>query len=188
MEAYARLRQDSLVHYRHERRRRSGFFRQSLQVLTRIFNRRQVGNLSQYQVGRAIEYSSASSSETSLLPPAADSEFGDAQSVTTFASSATIDGNATQNRLVKATSATSLLPVHPEKFPLSVGGKNSKPVIPPTLGMTGTEITQIDIHLQNGQRITWRKRKGILEMPESVRKNIWRNAVVNDRKLFICSC
>lgn len=193
MEAYSRIRQDSLVHYTRERRR-SGFFRQSWEFLSRFLDKRQDHDLShQYQRGLAIDYSSTGSSETSLLPPTGESEFGDVQSVTTFASSATLDEKALENKLIEDASIRSLVPVHRGKFADSaaLGDKKLKPVrpaLPPSLGMTGTEITQIDIRLQNGQSITWRKRMGILEVPETVRKNIWRNAVVNDKKLFICNC
>lgn len=192
MEAYARMRQDSLVHYTRERRR-SGLFRQSWQFLSRFLERKQGSKLSDYQYGLGLEYSDNSSSATSLLPPCGESEFGDVQSVTTFASDTTLDEKALENKLIEAASIKSLVPVRRGKFPasVSVGDKKVKPVrpaLPPSLGMTGTEITQIDIRLHNGQSITWRKRMGILEMPEAVRKNIWRNAVINDKKLFICNC
>jgi hypothetical protein len=69
----------------------------------------------------------------------------------------------------------------------SVGGKETELALSSTLQKIGVDIDQIDIHLKNGQRFSWRKQKGIIELPPVIRKEIWRKAIVHDRKLFICS-
>lgn len=76
----------------------------------------------------------------------------------------------------------------PEKFPRLISGTKAKLAIRPSLQRNGIDVSQIDVPFRNGERISWCRQKGITELPKSVRKNIWRKAIVHDRKLFICSC
>jgi hypothetical protein len=181
--AYASIRRESNMRPTRQHSP-AKFLRQSFQRLSRFVDRQQ-GR------GRAISQhplrTSIISSETSISdsPLAWES---DARSVTTFGSSETLDNDAASSEQLKATEKPSLRCVNAEKFSRFVGGKETELALSSTLQKIGVDIDQIDIHLRNGQRFSWRKQKGIIELPPVIRKEIWRKAIVHDRKLFICSC
>lgn len=65
-------------------------------------------------------------------------------------------------------------------------------------GGNSEEITRISIEFANGDRITWRKPRNLIEaLPEDVKKAIWRRVVVHERhgsdggarfRLMVCDC
>jgi hypothetical protein len=160
------------------------FLRQSFQRLSRFANR-------QHGRGRAISQhplrTSIMSSNTSI-PDSPLAWESDARSITTFGSSETLDNDASISEPPNAKEKPALRCVNAEKFLRFVGGKETELALSSTLQKIGVDIDQIAIHLKNGQRFSWRKQKGIIELPPVIRKEIWRKAIVHDRKLFICSC
>jgi hypothetical protein len=181
--AYASIRRDSVARptKQHSPAR---FLRQSFQRLSRFVDR-------QHSRGRAFSHhplrTSIISSDISTFDSPPDWEF-DARSIITFGSSETLDNDASFSESGNATDEPSIRCVNTGKFPRFVSGKETELVLSSSLRKIGVDIDQIDIHLRNGQRFSWRKQKGIVELPQSIRKDIWRKAVVHDRKLFICSC
>lgn len=69
-----------------------------------------------------------------------------------------------------------------------VGCKQAKVALSPSLREARSEIESIEIQFRNGERISWRRPKNIMELPESVRKEIWRKVVVNEGTLMVCDC
>jgi hypothetical protein len=182
MAAYASLRQDSLGRSTTVERRSSRFFRQSLQRLSRFVDRRhgRKQELSLRGLGVTIDSSYSSASDTLTA-----SDFGEVQSITTFGTGETLNNNVNlsdpkKNRV--------LLVPSPERLPRLISGTKTELALRPPLQRNGIDVSQIDINLRNGEKLSWCREKGIVELPESVRKKIWRKAIVHDRKLFICSC
>jgi hypothetical protein len=101
----------------------------------------------------------SSYSSTSDTPT--DSDFGEVQSVTTFGSGETLNNDVLSGKLYDLKKQHGLHVVNPERLPFSISGTKAKLVLSPN---------------------------AIIELPKAVRKNIWRKAIVHDRKLFICSC
>jgi hypothetical protein len=184
MAAYASLRQDSFGRSTIIERRPSRF-RQSLQRLSRFVDRRHGRSqaLSCHGLGITIDSSYSSASD-----PPTDSDFGEVQSVTTFGSGKTLHNNAPSDDLYDSEKERVLLVPSPQKFPLLFSGTKAKLALRPSLQRNGIDVSQIDIILRNGERISWCRQKCITELPKAVRKKIWRKAIVHDRKLFICSC
>ena len=158
MAAYASLHQNSLRHSTTIEGRPSRF-RQSLQRLSRFVNRRHGHGRAVSCHGLGITIDTSYSSSTS--DPPSDSEFGEVQSVTTFGSCETLNNDVQSGKLCDFGKKHGLHVVNPEMLPLSISGTKAKLVLSPN---------------------------GIIELPKAVRKNIWRKAIVHDRKLFICSC
>jgi len=184
MAAYASLRQDSFGRSTIVERRPSRF-RQSLQRLSRFVDRRHGRNqvLSCHGLGITIDSSYSSASD-----PPTDSDFGEVQSVTTFGSGKTLNNNFPSDSPYDSEKEHVILVPSPQKFPRLISGTKAKLALRPSLQRNGIDVSQIDIILRNGERISWCRQKGITELPKAVRKKIWRKAIVHDRKLFICSC
>lgn len=161
------------------------FLRQSLQRLGRFVDKRHAlgRTFSHHPLGISID-----SSDTSASNSPVESSFEGVQSVTTFSSGDTLRNDVPTHKPVDSSDELSILCIDAEKFPHFVGSNKAKLALSPSLQKMRMGISQIDIHFQNGHRFSWTKPKSMIELPESVRKNIWRKAVVNDRKLFICSC
>ena len=183
MAACASLRQDA-----GERptikRRPSRFFRQSLERLGRLVNRRHGRNhtLSRHPLGIAIGSFGACKTRP-------DSEFGEVQSVTTFESDETLHNEVLVDKPHNVANEYGFLSVHAEKFPHSISGTQAKLVLSPPLHQKAViDIPRVDVDFRNDSRRSRSKRKGLVELPKTVRKDIWRKAIVHDRKLFICSC
>jgi hypothetical protein len=182
--AYASIRRDSVA--RPTKQHSSAkFIRQSFQRLSRFVDRQQ-------SRGRAISHhplrTSIVSSDTPTFESPPDWKL-DARSIMTFGSSETRDNDASFSERGNATDEFSFRCVNAEKLPRFVGGKETELALSSTLQKIGVNIDQIDIHLKNGQRFSWRKRTGIIELPPALRKEIWRKAIVHDRKLlFAAAC
>ena len=185
MAAYASLRQDSLGRTTSVDRRSSRFFRQSLQRLSRFVDRRHGRSqaVSLHGLGITID-----SSDSSASDPPTDSDFGEVQSVTTFGSGETLNNDVSIGRLYHPKKQAGLHVVNPEKLPLSISGTKAKLALSTLLQDNRVDVSQIDINLGSGERISWCRQKGIVELPKAIRKKIWRKAIVQDKKLFICSC
>lgn len=56
------------------------------------------------------------------------------------------------------------------------------------ISLNGIPIERIDIRLSNGERVSWRNRNNLRDLPADVRKKIWREAVISHKKLYICAC
>lgn len=183
MAAYTSLRQNSLGRSNTIERRPSRF-RQSLQRLSRFVDRRHGRGqaVSCHGLGITIDTSYSSSASD----PPSDSEFGKVQSVTTLGSCQTLNTDALSDKLYDSGKKHGLHVVN--LLPHSISGTKAKLVLSPSLHRDEIDISQIDINLQNGERISWCREKGIIELPKAVRKKIWRRAIVRDEKLFICSC
>jgi len=186
MAAYASLRQDSFKRPTTIERRPSRF-RLSLQRLSRFVDRRPGRSQasSHHPLGLGITIDSSDSSTSGMLT---ESDFGEVQSVTTFGSGETLHNDVLDDKLYEPTKERGLLVANPEKFPRSVCGTKAKLALSPSLLESGIDISQIDIQLRNGERLSWCRQTGIAELPKAIRKKIWRKAIVHDRKLFICSC
>lgn len=164
-------------------RRPYTYFRHSLQHLSRLIDRRRAHTLSRHPLSLALsDFDDTSVSSLSL------EKLADAQSVTTFGSNETFNLELSSTSPPVVSAKPSLVSVGPDSVLPLVGGKQAKLALSPSLRKTGMDIAQIDILFQNGQRISWRKPKNIMEFPEPVRKEIWRNAIAHDNKLFICGC
>lgn len=174
MAAYASLRRDSVVRPSIERSP-SRVIREGLKRLGRLIDwRRGRGRpLSHHPLGITIH-----SSDTSLLHSSPESEFGPVESVTTFCSDDTLNNEIEYSHLS----------LNAEKFPLSIGSKEAELVLWPPRLKNKQDIAQINVHFRNDEQLEWRKQKYIIKLPKAVRKDIWRHAVVHNRKLFICSC
>jgi hypothetical protein len=181
--AYASIRRESNMRPTRQHSP-AKILRQSFQRLSRFVDRQQGRGraISQHPLRTSIISSDTSISDSLLAWES------DARSITTFGSSETLDNDASISEPLNATEKPSLRCVNAEKFPRFVGGKETELALSSTLQKIGVDIDKIDIHLRNGQRFSWRKQKGIIELPPVVRKEIWRKAIVHDRKLFICSC
>lgn len=196
--AHASLRQDSLVRpdvnqsrvcqYHGQplvRGKTTTFLRQSLQRLGRFVDRR-------HALGRSLSYLplglTIASSDTSVSNSPVESSFGEIQSVTTSSSGDTLRNDAPTHKPVDSPDELSILCIDAEKFPYFAVNNKAKIALSPSLQNMRMGISQIEIHFQDGHRFLWCKPKSITELPKAVRKEIWRNAVVHDRKLFICSC
>ena len=110
------------------------------------------------------------------------------QSVTTFGSGETINNDLSIGRSYLSKKQAGLHVGNPEKLPLSISGTKAKLALSTLLQDNRIDVSQIDINLGSGERISWCRQKGIIELPKAIRKKIWRKAIVHDRKLFICSC
>lgn len=185
MAAYASLRQDSFGRSTTVERRSSRFFRQSLQRLSRFVDRRHGRSqaLSHHGLGITIDSSYSSTSDTP-----ADFDFGEVQSVTTFGSGKTLNNNVPSDKLYDSQKEHVLLVPSPQRLPRLISGTKSKLALRPSLQRNEIDVSQIDITLRNSAKLSWCREKGIIELPKAVRKKIWRQAIVHDRKLFICSC
>ena len=184
MAAYASLRQDSLRRSKTVERHPSRF-RQSLQRLSRFVDRRHGRSQAVPCHGLGITIDSSCYS-TSDAP--SDTDFGEVQSVTTFGSSETLNNDVLSDKLYDTERKHGLHVVNPEILPRFISGTKAKLVPSPTPQRNEIDVSQIDINLRNGEKISWCSEKGIIELPKAVRKKIWRKAIVHDRKLFICSC
>jgi hypothetical protein len=184
MAAYTSLRQDAVTCPTIERRP-SQSFRQNLQRLARFLDRRQGRSraLSRHPLGISIDSSDTSASD---LPT--ESDIGEVQSVTTFDSSETLNDDVVIDKLHIAGKDDGRLSINAEKFPHRISGTKAKLALVPSLRKNGTDISLIDIDFHKGEIIPMHKRKGLVELPRAVRKDIWRKAIVHDRKLFICNC
>lgn len=158
MAAYASLRQDSFGRSTIIERRPSRF-RQSLQRLSRFVDRRHGRGRPVSCHGLGITIDTSYSSSASDSP--SDSEFGEVQSVTTFGSCQTFKNDVLSDKLCDSGKKHGLHAVNPEMLPHSISGTKARLVLSPNT---------------------------IIELPKAVRKNIWRKAIVHNRKLFICSC
>jgi hypothetical protein len=185
MAAYASLRQDSLGRSTTVERRSSRFFRQSLQRLSRFVDRRhgRKQELSLRGLGITIDSSYSSASDTLTA-----SDFGEVQSITTFGTGETLNNNVPSDNLSDPRKDHVLLVHSPERLPRLISGTKTKLALRPPLQRNGIDVSQIDINLRNSEKLSCRGERGIVELPKSVRKKIWRKAIVHDRKLFICSC
>ena len=185
MAAYASLRQDSLSRTTSVERRSSRFFRQSLQRLSRFVDRRHGRSqaVSLHGLGITID-----SSDSSASDPPTDSDFGEVQSITTFGSGEILNHNALSGKLYDSRKQAGLHVAKSEKLPLSISCTKAKLALSTLLQDNRIDVSQIDINLATGERISWCRQKGIIELPKAIRKKIWRKAIVHDRKLFICSC
>ena len=184
MAAYASLRQDSLRRSNTVERHPSRF-RQSLQRLSRFMDRRHGRSpaVPCHGLGITIDSSYSSTSDTP-----SDTDFGEVQSVTTFGSGETLNNDALNGKLYDAEKRHGLHVVNPETLPRFISGTKAKLVLSPKLQGTEIDVSQLDMNLHNGEKISWCNERGITELPKAVRKKIWRKAIVHDRKLFICSC
>lgn len=185
MAAYASLRQDSLGRTTSVERRSSRFFRQSLQRLSRFVDRRHGRSQAASLHGLGITIDSSDSSASDRLT---NSDFGEVQFVTTFGSGETLNDDVSIGRLYHPKKQAGLHVSNPEKLPLSISGTKAKLALSALLQDNRIDVSQIDINLESGERISWCRQKGIIELPKAIRKKIWRKAIVHDRKLFICSC
>lgn len=158
MAAYASLRQDSFGRSTIIERRPSRF-RQSLQRLSRFIDRRHGRCQTAACHGLGITIDTSYSSSASDTQP--DSEFGELQSVTTFGSGETLNNDVLSDKLYDPRKQHGLHVVNPETLPRSISGTKARLVLSPNT---------------------------IIELPKAVRKEIWRKAIVQDKKLFICSC
>ncbi|KAL1586987.1 hypothetical protein WHR41_03986 [Cladosporium halotolerans] len=129
---------------------------------------------------------SSSGDSISLPDISADNAFV-TESVTTFASA--------RPRKVKPPRRP--LPTVPEAVPESVPDcavdpqlvfEKSKDGSLAGLSLNGIPTERIDIRLSNGERVSWRNRNNLRDLPADVRKEIWREAFISDKKLFICAC
>lgn len=185
MAAYASLRQDSLGRSTTIERRSSRFFRESLQRLSRFVDRRhsRKQDLSLHGLGITIDSSYSSTSDTYTY-----SDFGEVQFVMTFGTGETLNNNAPSDNSYDSQKERVLLVPSPQRLPRLISDTKAKLALRPPLQRNGIDVSQIDITLRNGEKLSWCREKGIIELPKAVRKKIWRQAIVYDKKLFICSC
>lgn len=185
MAVYASLRQDSFGRSSTVERRSSRFFRQSLQRLSRLVDRRHGRSqaVSNHGLGITIDSSYSSASENLTV-----SDFGEVQSVTTFGSGKTLNNNVPSDNLYDSKKEHVLLVPSPQRLPRHISETKAKLALRPPLQRNGIDVSQINITLRNGEKLSWCREKGIIELPKAVRKKIWRQAIVHDKKLFICSC
>jgi len=183
MAAYASLRQDSLGRSSVERRP-SRFFRRSLQRLGHFVDQRQGHGhtLSRHPLGSTFDSSDTSSSDAPT-----ESDFGEVQSVTTFDSSETLNDDVLDDELCRPEEKDGLLFVNAEAFPHSISGKKAKLAFTSSLQKNGN-MSQVDIDSRYVETPLCHERKGLIELPKLVRKEIWHKAIVHNQKLLICSC
>lgn len=164
-------------------RRPKGYIRQSLSRLSRLITLRRTGGLSHRCQSLILD-----DPDTTKLSENSLEKLTDAQSITTCASVSTwgIEDAASSQKeqlpsSIVSTSSDNLLP-------MLVGGKQAKVALSPSLHKSGAEIESIEIEFRDGQRISWRRPRNIMDLPEMVRKDIWRKVVVDDRRLMVCDC
>ena len=106
----------------------------------------------------------------------------------TFGTGETLNNNAPSDNSYDSQKERVLLVPSPQRLPRLISDTKAKLALRPPLQRNGIDVSQIDITLRNGEKLSWCREKGIIELPKAVRKKIWRQAIVHDKKLFICSC
>ncbi|KAM0723016.1 hypothetical protein Q7P37_001214 [Cladosporium fusiforme] len=175
---------NSLQKHSSNDRRPHGYIRQSLQRLSSLVHPRRLGTLRRSQRIPLEDLSTTTLSDLSL------EKLADAQSITTNDSVSTwgIEGARSSSSQTLELPSSIVSISSGNYLPMMVGGKQARVALSPSLHNAGVEIESIEIKFQNGQRLSWRRPRTIMELPESVRKNIWRKVVVNDSKLLVCDC
>ena len=127
------------------------------------------------------------SSDTSSSDAPTESDFGEVQSVTTFDSSETLNDDVLDDELCRPEEKDGLLFVNAEAFPHSISGKKAKLAFTSSLQKNGN-MSQVDIDSRYVETPLCHERKGLIELPKLVRKEIWHKAIVHNQKLLVCSC